>query len=54
MTDEMIERFLESLDDTCFPIQVNWNNKELYIAGFRNALQNSGMKLVETTDVEPE
>ena len=54
MTDEMIERFLEALEDTSFPIQVNWNNKELYILGFRHALQNTGLKLVETTVVEPE
>lgn len=47
MTDKMIERFLESLEDSEFPIQVNWNNKELYIEGFRHALQNTGLQLVE-------
>ena len=52
MTDEMIERFLEALEDTSFPIQVDWNNKEFYIEGFRHALQNSGLKLVETRVAE--
>lgn len=54
MTDKMIERLLESLEDTCFPIQLDWSNKELYIEGFRHALQNTGLQLIETTVVEPE
>ena len=52
MTDEMIEQFLEALEDTSFPIQIDWNCKDLYIHGFRQALQNTGLKLVETEDAE--
>lgn len=47
MTDEIIERLLESLEDTCFPIQLDWSNKDLYIRGMEQALRNSGLQLVE-------
>jgi hypothetical protein len=39
MNKEDIERFLEILEETCFPIQIDWNNKDLYIKGFEVALE---------------
>lgn len=38
MKKEDIERFLEILEETCFPIQIDWSNKDLYIKGFEVAL----------------
>lgn len=34
--DKIIE-FLETLEDSCFPIQIDWNKKDLYIKGFEYA-----------------
>lgn len=39
MKKEDIERFLEILEETCFPIQIDWNLKDLYIKGFEVALE---------------
>lgn len=39
MKTEDIERLLEALEDTCFPIQIDWNKKDLYIKGFKTALE---------------
>jgi len=39
MKTEDIERLLEALEDTCFPIQIDWNNKDLYIKGLAAALE---------------
>lgn len=38
MKREDIERLLEALEDTCFPIQIDWNKKDLYIKGLAAAL----------------
>lgn len=39
MKTEDIERLLEALEDTCFPIQIDWNKKDLYIKGLAAALE---------------
>lgn len=46
MNREMIERILEELEDTCFPIQIDWNKKDLYIKGLSDALDKSGIELI--------
>lgn len=43
----LTEILLEALEDTCFPIQIDWNNKELYIKGLQDALEKSKMELIE-------
>lgn len=45
MKTENIERFLEILEDTCFPIQIDWNNKELYIKGIEEALKKIELEI---------
>lgn len=47
MNEEMIERLLEELENTNFPIQINWNNKNLYVSGLQTALQNCNFELIE-------
>ena len=37
---KLIENFLEALDDTCFPVQIDWNKKDLYIRGIVDALSS--------------
>lgn len=49
---ELIEIFLENLDDSCFPVQIDWNNKDLYIKGFSDALEFSKLKLIESEKSE--
>ena len=46
MNKEMIETLLETLEDTCFPIQIDWNRKDLYIKGLADALNKSGKDLL--------
>lgn len=43
---EKIERFLEALDATCFPIQIDWNNTDLYTAGIYDALKECYLRMV--------
>lgn len=38
MQRKLLEQILENLDNTCFPIQINWNNKELYLDGLGAAI----------------
>lgn len=38
MSNDFLERFLEELEETSFPLQVDWNNKELYIKGLKVAM----------------
>lgn len=38
MKREDIERLLEALEETCFPIQIDWNKKDLYIKGLSTAI----------------
>lgn len=47
MKREDIERLLEALEDTCFPIQIDWNKKDLYIKGLAAALNK-----IEQEDLE--
>lgn len=44
---ELIEIFLENLDDSCFPVQIDWNNKDLYVKGIADALKVSRQHLVK-------
>lgn len=39
LTQEEIEELLEVLEDTCFPIQIDWNKKDLYIKGLQAAFE---------------
>jgi hypothetical protein len=34
-----VVRFLEILEDTCFPIQIDWNKQDLYVKGFLEACE---------------
>lgn len=45
---ETIERLLEALEETCFPIQIDWNNKDLYLKGIADALESSKLNLIES------
>lgn len=50
MNDEMLERLLAALEDTNFPINVNWNNKDLYISGLQEALKICNLELIEKSN----
>lgn len=45
---KLIERFLESLEETCFPIQIDWTQKQLYINGVIDALLYSDLYLKQS------
>lgn len=47
MKKEDIERLLEALEDTCFPIQIDWNKKDLYIKGLAAALDKIEVEIKE-------
>lgn len=47
MKTEDIERLLEALEDTCFPIQIDWNKKDLYIKGLAVALEKIEVENLE-------
>lgn len=34
-----VAQILENLEDTCFPLQIDWNNRELYIKGLMQAME---------------
>lgn len=42
-----VERLLELLDETCFPVQIDWNNKDLYIKGLKQALDQIEVEIEE-------
>lgn len=48
IVDGLMGLLLEDLENSCFPIQVDWNNKELYIKGLKQAFKMSGLKFVKT------
>ena len=52
LKDMVIENFLEELEESCFPIQINWNNKEIYIKGIKNALKNCNFEIIEKKENE--
>lgn len=41
MTKEFLEQLLENLEETPFPIQISWFNKELYLKGLDMALNKT-------------
>lgn len=47
MNNENIEKLLEALEETCFPIQIDWNRKDLYIKGLKNALMDCNLEIAE-------
>jgi len=47
MNADDIKRLLEALEETCFPIQIDWNREDLYIKGLLEALKKSKLELVE-------
>lgn len=38
MNNDYFELLLEALEETCFPIQIDWNKKDLYIKGLKQAM----------------
>lgn len=38
MKTEDIERLLEALEETCFPVNIDWNKKDLYVKGLASAI----------------
>ena len=50
MNDEMLERLLEALEETCFPVHVDWNNKDLYIEGLKAALKKCDLNLADVAE----
>ena len=47
MKKKDIERFLELLEDTCFPIQIDWNKKDLYVKGIEDAFEKIEVEIKE-------
>lgn len=50
MSDESIKVFLEALDETCFPAEIDWNNLDLYVSGVKAALKKSNLTLIENDE----
>lgn len=51
MKKELLEKLLENLDDSCFPMQLNWSLEEMYIKGLDEALEKTfeelGLRIVK-------
>lgn len=51
MNKAFLKALLENLDDSCFPMQLNWNLEEMYIKGLDIALEKTlkdmGLKIIE-------
>lgn len=51
MKKELLEKLLENLEESCFPMQLNWNLKDMYLKGLDEALgktlDDMGLKITE-------
>lgn len=41
MQKEFLKNLLENLEDSCFPMQINWGLEELYLKGLDEALEKT-------------